>query len=158
MRLKPAALAIALFAALAVPAIAQQSPEGFPMQYQNGPQFTPTPSPALVAAGDRAENPAVTSVARAIYAELAAGKMDRTHLTPEMQRAWSAALETSASQELSELGTPQWSFVRNTLAGPGLVSIYQLSYAKTVLYMSVGVAGNGAVYDLQVGSQLAPEL
>jgi len=100
-----------------------------------------------------AETPSVTNVAKGIYAKLAGGSLDGYRLTTELQRAWTPGLEATASQQLASWGTPSWSFVGNGLTSAGVVSVYRLAYANSgQVYMSVGVADSGVVYDLRLAT------
>jgi hypothetical protein len=151
VRFRPAALAIVILLGLALPAAAQErNPFNAPVPY-----FTPSPPPtaAQIVAVEQAENPAITSVARSAYAQIAGAKIDRSHMTTELAQAWSPSIEHTASQQLGVLGNPAWSFFENTFTQAGWTSVYRLAYAKTVVYMSIGVNDDGTVYALRLASE-----
>jgi hypothetical protein len=158
MTLRLVVLGVTAAFAFAVPVRAQST--GAPLSgavgvLQNsfsGPRLASLAPPPLRAGGDAAENPGVTSSAKAAYERLAAGRLDRSKLTAAVDRALPDELVASASQRLTALGTPSWSFVRNAESSAGTVSIYQLRYANAVEYLTFGVGDSGVVYALSLGS------
>lgn len=154
MHVRTFTLAVAIAAALAAPAGARQS---VPLQDENisgtpqapvVPAWGYVPSAADMRKANAAENPAVRSAAQNVYAQLVAGRLNRSRLTQDVNEALTNSAERTLSQRLSELGTPAWAFVKNTQTPAGWVSVYRLKYAKGSVYMTFGVGDDGVVYAL----------
>jgi hypothetical protein len=156
MRIGTTVWCVALLLSLLLPvaAGAQQTAEAPLLGQPNPPIFTlpnDTPSPETIAKRDSTEVPSITNVAKGIYVKLLGGSLGGYRLTPDLNLAWTPALEATASQQLAARGTPSWSFVGNGLTSAGSVSVYRLAYPQAgPVYMSVGVADNGVVYDLRL--------
>lgn len=147
-------LAVAIAAAFALPAGAQQ---GAPLQDQFPGPTTPhwgyVPSRADIQKANAAENPSIRTVAQGIYEQLTAGHVNRSKLTQDVNAAFTDSSESAISTRLDSAGTPAWSFVRNAQTSAGQVSIYSLRYATGTMYLTVGVADNGVVYALGLTSE-----
>ena len=117
------------------------------LQDYRGPIIPHSP-PAPVVNSDRAENPGVTSSAKNVYGQLAAGDVNRSKLTSEINGLLTPSLEQSLSARLRQLGSPDWTFLENADAYSGAVSIYRLKYAAGSDYLTFGVDDNGIVYAL----------
>ena len=149
MHVRTLTLAVAIAAALTMPAVAQQ---GAPLQTQfpgpSVPHWGNVPSPADVRKANEAENPAVRSVAQGLYEQLTAGQLNRSKLTQDVNAAFADSTESALSRRLRGLGSPTWSFVRNAQTSAGTVAIYSLKYSAGSAYMTIGVDDNGVVYAL----------
>jgi hypothetical protein len=161
MHVRTFTLAVAIAVALAAPAGARQS---LPLQDEQAsgtpqapavPAWGHVPSAADVQKANAAENPAVRSAAQSVYSQLVAGRLDRSRLTQDVNKALSNSATRTLSQRLGELGTPSWMFVENTQTSAGWVSIYRLKYAQGSTYMRFGVGDDGVVYALAL-TNVAP--
>jgi hypothetical protein len=151
VRLLPLA-AGALIAACIAPAIAQDANPAWIVPVDG--TFSGLSTPVPLAYSDRAENPAVTSVAKRTYVQLASGALDRAHLSADLNAALTPQAVAAASQQLIGLGAPQWAFVENAQAPAGEVSIYRLEYASRVAYLTFGVTDNGTIYAVALGADM----
>ena len=115
------------------------------LQDYRGPIIPHMPA-APVVNSDRAENPGVTSSAKNVYGQLAAGDLNRSKLTSEINGLLTPSVEQSLSTRLRQLGSPGWTFLQNADAYSGPVSIYRLKYAAGSDYLTFGVDDNGIVY------------
>ena len=148
MDVRTLTLSVAIGVALAAPAAAQMPAQ---VEHASGPSIPGwgyVPSAADVQKANAAENPAVRSAAQNVYAQLVAGQLNRSRLTQDVNEALTNSAERTLSQRLGELGTPGWSFVKNTLTSAGWVSIYRLKYTEASVYMTFGVGDDGVVYAL----------
>jgi hypothetical protein len=107
------------------------------------PAASPAPTPVQ-------ENTKITADAKAIYAELVTGKVDRSHLSPQLNKALSDLLAQTLSGQLSQLGAPNWIFneTRDTPEGP--VQLYTLDYGNVKLHLSFGEKPDGTIWDLLI--------
>jgi D-alanyl-D-alanine carboxypeptidase len=110
-------------------------------------------NPRLAAAANRAvagEDPAVTARAKAVFAQLASGTLDRTQFTTQMNAALTAEAVAGAKAQLSQLGTPSaWTYRGKKTAGALTTYAYRVSFGSGValtIYMSVGADGKIAGY------------
>ncbi len=154
------ALAVAIAVALAAPAGAQQMVT-MPLQdeHASGPSIPAwgyVPSAADVRKANAAENPAVRSAAQNVYAQLAAGRLNRSRVTQDVNETLTNSAERTLSQRLGRLGAPAWAFVKNTLTSAGWVSIYRLEYTEGSAYMIFGVGDDGIVYALALTNKAPP--
>ena len=102
-----------------------------------------TPSPA---ASPASEDPAITTQAKAFYAGIIAGKIDRSHLSPALNAALTDRLLATLSQQLGALGTPAWTFLRTVSTPYGPDSEYRLTYPSgTNVYYQFGVTASGTI-------------
>jgi hypothetical protein len=105
------------------------------------------------AAGAAAENPAVTAAAKTFYSELLLGKVDRSKMSADLNAALTDSTLQTLSQQLIAVGPPSWQFVEQTSTPNGPASVYKLSYASAVLYMTYGVSEAGTIYSVFLGNQ-----
>lgn len=153
MYLRNVTLALAIAAAFALPARAQQ---GSPAQNQFPEPAIPwgyVPSLADVQKAKAAENPSVRAVAQDVYGQLVSGKLNRSKLTQDVNAAFTDTAESTLAKRLSSLRTPAWTFVRNAQTSAGSVSVYDLKYQAGSLYLTIGVDDNGVVYALGLTSE-----
>jgi hypothetical protein len=154
MNIRAFSLAVAIAASFALPAGAQQ---GAPLQAQfpgpTIPHWGHVPSPTDIQKANEAENPSVRTVARGMYEQLAAGHLNRSKLSQDVNAAFTDPTESTISRRLDTAGTPAWTFVKNSQTLAGQVSIYSLQYATGSIYLTVGVDDNGVVYALGLTSE-----
>lgn len=99
------------------------------------------------------------AAAKAFYARLVRGSLDRSHLSPALSSGLTASFLETLSQELSALGAPAWQSVGKGTTPSGPVSVYRLSYGNGVtLYYGYGADSVGMVFALFVGTQRPPSL
>jgi phage-related protein len=147
-------LTVAIAAAFAVPAGAQQ---GAPFQAQFPgpviPHWGHVPSWADMQKANAVENPSVRTVAQGIYEQLTAAHLNRSKLTQDVNAAFTDSTESVIAHRLDSAGTPAWNFVKNEQTLAGQVSIYSLQYTAGSMYLTVGVDDNGMVYALGLTSE-----
>lgn len=103
----------------------------------------PTATPSAKAAV--AEDPAVTSQAKAFYASVISGKIDRSKLSSELNTALSDSIVTTLSTQLGALGRPTWQYLKQVKTPIGAISVYKLGYNAVTLYMTFGVSKGGTI-------------
>jgi hypothetical protein len=156
-------LAAVVAASFVAPATAQVAPPdagglsgSAQAEHASGPSIPHwgyVPTAADVKKANAVENPAVRNVAESVFAQLASGNLNRAKLTQDVNAAFSDSTEKLLSQRLSQLGSPAWKFVRNEQTQAGAVSIYQLQFETSSVYMTLGVADNGVVYALELSRE-----
>lgn len=121
-------------------------------------QASPTPSAAPSAApAHLPEVGSVTVAARAFYLRLANANVDRSRLSPDMNKALTPSVLTDVSQRLGQLGGPLWQYVGGVATEQGNVYIYSLTYpAGTVLYYSFGMDSHGIIFTAFIGANKPP--
>jgi hypothetical protein len=98
----------------------------------------------------------VTTAAKAFFAQLVAGKVDRSHLGAELNKALTDALQAKAAQQLGAAGTPTWTFLEQLATSQGDVSFYKLTFTGGTLFMTFGMTPKGIIDIAFLGSQPPP--
>jgi len=125
------------------------------VQPPGGPAPMPggTPQPVSAPAPEPTTDPAMLARAKNWFAQLQAGKIDRSQLATTANTALTDAKITTVSQAISGLGSPA-TFVQTGAGQQGNVSyaIYLLTFANgTKLNFFFAVDSQGKIEGLQIG-------
>lgn len=82
------------------------------------------------------------------YKHLQAGKIDRSKLSGSMNDALTNGLLKTLSQQLSTLGTPEWTYIGKNSSSSGNIMVFQLTFRNLVLYYSFGESPGGTIFDV----------
>lgn len=111
----------------------------------------PAPTVPSFTTPDTLENPAVTSVTSTIYAQMRAGKIDQTLLTPELSDGLSPAALAQNRPVFDKLGTPlRFSVEHREVIRTGTKYDYLATFANEQLHVRIFLTPEGKVagYDL----------
>jgi hypothetical protein len=111
---------------------------------------TQTPAP-VVQANAPAEDPLVTALARKIYSQMRAGKVDEALMTSEMNKALSPDVLAAQKPIFDQLGDPLKLTLESTeKTAAGAKWVYLATFATAQLHMTILVMKDGRVggYDL----------
>ena len=117
-----------------------------PMQVQ-------APAPATKAAETAREDPAVTALARKIYAQMRAGRVDSSLLTAQMNEALSPDVLAQTMPIFEQLGDPvKLELVGREVIGEGVRYVYLATFAAAQLHVKIVLMKDGKVggYDLSL--------
>lgn len=100
------------------------------------------------------EDPALTARAAAFMNGVAAGRIDRSHVSPDVNAALDDNTLRVLAKQLTAAGDPSWSFVSRVRTPAGERGFYRLAYGKVKLRLSFGTSDDGQV----TAFRLVPEL
>ncbi len=99
------------------------------------------------------EDPLVTALARKVYAQMRAGKVDDALLTPEMRQTLTPAALAQQKPVLDQLGEPTKLTLESMVKAPGGTSwVYLAEFAQAQLHVTIFVTSDGRVggYELKL--------
>ena len=111
---------------------------------------TPTspisPAPATSAPASAPEDPAVTTLARKIYAQMRVGKVDPTLLTDQMNKALTPEAVAAQKPVFDQLGDPtQLVFLSGSKIPTGTFYKYRATFAQAALEVQIFIDNAGRI-------------
>jgi hypothetical protein len=115
--------------------------------------FALAQSSAAPAGSPIPENPTTTAAAKSFYQSLVTSKVDRSHLSSDLNTALTDDLVATLSKQLTALGTPTWTYLRTVQTNGVLISKYRLGYnSGAVVYYSFGITDKGTIFTAFLGN------
>ncbi len=102
------------------------------------------PAPATAASVPAPENPAVTTLARTIYAQMRLGKVDPALLTDQMNKALTPEAIARQKPVFDQLGDPaQLVFLSGSKIPQGTFYRYRATFPEAALEVQIFIDNNG---------------